>query len=439
LTDDTDQTATRTRSDAVRALLAILAFWTIQLGYTAFAEGSVGRVSPEGLQSALAWAATVIGGLFLAAITADISRFAASVRTTFLLATVFYAIAALYAEWFAEPLQSVLVGTVSLLAMTGGLTVAVFLVHRSADVPLPRALLAGLLSVAALGVAQFLVIPASGLVALEAAGPSADASSVEVRDYALAQGPLLADQIDQLASGTNGQPELFALLVAASAEQSVFLNEVEGVRTILDAQHGTGRRSLVLGNSLRAPLKYPEASWQNLDRALAELSRQMGPEDVLFLFLTSHGNTDRLSLTFHPAAGRRDALGLDAVGFADLVKQRVVNPMIVVISACKSGSFIDDLAAPDRLIITASAADRVSFGCQDGADWTYFGKQFFDVALRAEPDPRKAFAAALPLIEKAEAALEWAAPSQPQISEGANIGPALDQVLASGELARRAD
>jgi hypothetical protein len=29
-------------------------------------------------------------------------------------------------------------------------------------------------------------------------------------------------------------------------------------------------------------------------------------------------------------------------------------------------------------VITAAAADRPSFGCEDGATWTYFGEAFFN-------------------------------------------------------------
>jgi hypothetical protein len=34
------------------------------------------------------------------------------------------------------------------------------------------------------------------------------------------------------------------------------------------------------------------------------------------------------------------------------------------------------------LIITAAAADKPSFGCTDDADFTYFGRAFFDESLR---------------------------------------------------------
>jgi hypothetical protein len=39
--------------------------------------------------------------------------------------------------------------------------------------------------------------------------------------------------------------------------------------------------------------------------------------------------------------------------------------------------FVPALADARTLVITAAAADRPSFGCEDGATWTYFGDAFF--------------------------------------------------------------
>ena len=55
---------------------------------------------------------------------------------------------------------------------------------------------------------------------------------------------------------------------------------------------------------------------------------------------------------------------------------------IVIILACYSGVFSPVLASPSTLVITGAAADRSSFGCEDGATWTYFGDAFYNQALR---------------------------------------------------------
>ena len=60
-------------------------------------------------------------------------------------------------------------------------------------------------------------------------------------------------------------------------------------------------------------------------------------------------------------------------------------PTVVVISACYSGIFVDGLAAPNRMIMTAARRDRSSFGCSEDATYPYFdavtGKVKFDAML----------------------------------------------------------
>ncbi len=47
-------------------------------------------------------------------------------------------------------------------------------------------------------------------------------------------------------------------------------------------------------------------------------------------------------------------------------------PTVVVVSACFSGIFVDSLAAPNRMIMTAARRDRSSFGCSEDAEYPYF-------------------------------------------------------------------
>src|SRR5437763_9000530 len=75
----------------------------------------------------------------------------------------------------------------------------------------------------------------------------------------------------------------------------------------------------------------------------------------------------------------------------------------VVVSSCHSGSFIPALADPNTLVITASRADRNSFGCEDRRQWTYFGDAYFNQALRQDASFRRAFDRARELIAAWEA------------------------------------
>jgi hypothetical protein len=96
----------------------------------------------------------------------------------------------------------------------------------------------------------------------------------------------------------------------------------------------------------------------------------------------------------------------------------------VVISACFSGVFVPDLAAPNRMILTAARPDRSSFGCGESDKYTYFDTCILQVLpivddFVALADAAKACVAAK---EKATGA---SPPSEPQLAVGAGLAPVL--------------
>jgi hypothetical protein len=97
----------------------------------------------------------------------------------------------------------------------------------------------------------------------------------------------------------------------------------------------------------------------------------------LFLILTSHGSRDGLAVV----AGRL-AETLKPSHLSEMLGRTGVRNKVVIISACYSGVFIPRLADADTLVITAADANHPSFGCEDKANWTYFGDAFFNAALR---------------------------------------------------------
>jgi hypothetical protein len=143
--------------------------------------------------------------------------------------------------------------------------------------------------------------------------------------------------------------------------------------------------------------------------------------DVLFLFLTSHGSHDhRFSLSFWP-------LGLYDLTPSDLralLDDAGIQNRVIVISACYSGGFVDALKDPHTLVITAAAGDRTSVGCSNEADFTWFGRAYFDEALRKTRSFTEAFALAAPVVAERERH-EGFDPSNPQMVEGREIAAPL--------------
>jgi hypothetical protein len=82
---------------------------------------------------------------------------------------------------------------------------------------------------------------------------------------------------------------------------------------------------------------------------------------------------------------------LSATDLASALQESGIKWRVIVISACHAGSFIDELHNANTIVITASAAEKTSFGCSDERDLTYFGEAFYRDALPRATSLRKAF------------------------------------------------
>ena len=147
-------------------------------------------------------------------------------------------------------------------------------------------------------------------------------------------------------------------------------------------------------------------------------------EDVLFLFLTSHGSPEGV---FELSHAPLQIQSLTPDWLKGQLESAGIQWRVIVVSACFSGTFIAPLESSKSLIITAAAASKTSFGCTDDADFTYFGRAFFDEALRQEHSLLQAFEAAKVTIMEREKE-EGFTPSQPQLFMGQEMKQALPQL-----------
>jgi hypothetical protein len=267
---------------------------------------------------------------------------------------------------------------------------------------------------------QWLVDPAERLwiAAASADAPDGGPESAQSEHTLYQQIDLLDEALDAVEAGQPGVTELFTISFAGDGSQDVFINEANGADAVMAEAFGSADHSIVLANSSAHPQERPFASVSALQRALGTMADRMNAdEDVLAIFLTSHGTPDHhLSVSMPPYV------------FDDLTPERLralldesgIRYRVVIVSACYSGGFIDALAGDDTLVITASQADRSSFGCRDGARWTDFGQAFFSEALTQTASFEGAFRLASQRIDAREKK-EGLTPSLPQISVGAGI------------------
>jgi len=215
-----------------------------------------------------------------------------------------------------------------------------------------------------------------------------------------------------LAPQRPGRTDVYVLSFGLWGPQSVFESEARGAARILEAQFDAKGRSVVRSNTKRRAGATP----QSLMAAAAAAGQVLDPaEDVVVLVLTSHGGPDGIGLVTG-----RDTRLVTPGDVRQLLDRTRAQHRVLIVSACYSGIFARELADARTLVITAAAADRPSFGCRDGATWTYFGDAFFNRALRGERRLDVAFERARGLVTDRERR-EGFDPSNPQIAGGSQV------------------
>ena len=244
------------------------------------------------------------------------------------------------------------------------------------------------------------------------------ASNFDAEAVMYAQAELMHHALTTLAPQTPGKQDVYVLAFGGDGAEDVFRNEVELATKQFNQVFDSSGRTVALINHPDRVLTTPLATRTNLSIALQWLGRWMDPtEDLLILFMTSHGSEDP---SIHVAM---DPLPLNPITPSDLqqmLDESAIRWKIAIISACYSGAFLPSLQSPESLVITASRADRTSFGCGSDADYTYFGRAFLMDAFGHFPDWPSTFAAAQESILRQERA-EGLEASEPQFSLGTAI------------------
>lgn len=164
----------------------------------------------------------------------------------------------------------------------------------------------------------------------------------------------------------------------------------------------------------------PQLKDYNPDAIRADLARlaaqSVDGQDVMVVMLTSHGEPDAIVL--QPTQGGPMSL-LSADRLADLLAPLNTDRQVLILQACFSGSLIDELRHPNRIIMTAASATRSSFGCNPDSDNTWFIKSM-NRAMAQGGSWEQIFARTQALVRADEAAAGFPA-SNPQVFVGRNM------------------
>jgi len=243
-------------------------------------------------------------------------------------------------------------------------------------------------------------------------------SPILQEDVFHAQGGLLDANLAALQPQRAGTADLYFVGFAPYGTQDVFGKELHTVSRLMRERFDAAGRSLLLSNDPATLGDLPIASATNLRAALERVGQIMdADEDVLFLYITTHGSEDgELSVELEPL----ELSQIRPAALSRMLHDSGIKWKVLVISACYSGGFIESLKDENTLIITATDANNQSFGCDNGRDFTWFGKAYFDEALRRTRSFTEAFDFARQTVAQREREQKLTA-SNPQMYVGAAI------------------
>jgi hypothetical protein len=162
-----------------------------------------------------------------------------------------------------------------------------------------------------------------------------------------------------------------ALLLAGDDSIAAFDHAIEALATLFQ-QHHIAVVQHFSANPAKVSATMRLATVAQLRAATPRL--QIQPGEGCLIYTTSHGTGEGLTLARDPASGYR----LHPLQLYQVVQAACgAAPTILVLSGCYTGTFLRPaLRGPHRLILTAAAADRPSFGCHAEAQYTYYDACF---------------------------------------------------------------
>lgn len=173
-----------------------------------------------------------------------------------------------------------------------------------------------------------------------------------------------------------------------------------------------------------API-WPLATPENLVSTLAKVSALARPQDKVIILMTTHGQVNSLSLNL----SNQLHLSLNSDVMQRLLYGLRNKPTLLILSACYSGSFIEPLASPNRIILTAAAKDRSSFGCNFDSKNTFFVKALLGQPTTAQDNLGEMMSRAKVEVDRLEKAMRLSPPSLPQSSVGKQVESWANQPL----------
>jgi hypothetical protein len=159
------------------------------------------------------------------------------------------------------------------------------------------------------------------------------------------------------------------VLAAVGNEQQVFDNFVTDFAAAL--KDSANIASLT---ELHASIdeRWRASGMRDLERSLTALKPQAG--EGCLVYLTGHGAPEGLAMS-----ADTPMMFVRTTRMESMLNACAQRPTVLVVSACYSGVYLrPGITRPERIVMTASAADLTSFGCSNNNRYTFFDQCFLD-------------------------------------------------------------
>jgi hypothetical protein len=159
------------------------------------------------------------------------------------------------------------------------------------------------------------------------------------------------------------------VLAAVGNEQNVFDNFISDFGAALQRSG-----NIASFTELHASVdeRWQASGLRALERSLTALKPQQ--DEGCLVYLTGHGAPEGLSMS-----ADTPTLFVRPTRMESMLNACAGRTTVLVVSACFSGIYARPaITGPERIVMTASAADLTSFGCSNNNRYTFFDQCFLD-------------------------------------------------------------
>jgi hypothetical protein len=203
---------------------------------------------------------------------------------------------------------------------------------------------------------------------------------------------------------------------AMSSTSTAFQNDVELASLRLSELGGPVLKYEDSNEPQKNKLRFPFATPATLAETVQQISSHAGPDDIVVVFISSHGNRKILSVN----VAHHELKPLTATQLSTALAPLGNRPTVVILAACFSGSFLPELQAERRIVITSASGERASFGCQADSRNTFFTEALFGEGFDGSKSLSQTMADAKVRVARREHELKYRN-SEPQISIGVQM------------------